>query len=120
VCVIASTSDICLLIGSVEIVDHTSAKAVINVVLRSRDVLAQLTDALLDNASFPVRARGNSIWVCALTLCASPISASWDMNCTCWSSMKALYERLWLPAKRSALPTGYRESSLRLEKHYVG
>ena len=40
--------------GSVTIDDHTSAKAVLNLCgPRSRDVLARLTDAPLDNATSP-------------------------------------------------------------------
>jgi 4-methylaminobutanoate oxidase (formaldehyde-forming) len=47
--------------GSVEIVEHTSAKAVINCCgPRSREVLAKLTDAPLDNAHFPVHERARA------------------------------------------------------------
>ena len=53
--------------GSVEIVEHTSARAVLNLCgPKSRDVLATLTDAPLDNASFPyMSARQLDLALCA-------------------------------------------------------
>ena len=91
---------------------------------RSRDVLAQLTDAPLDNASFPVheRAASSTSATRRCSRCASPTSASWATSCTCRSSTRSIStRRCGPPASRFGIANaGYRAvNSLRLEKHYL-
>ena len=110
--------------GSVEIDDHTSAKAVLNVCgPRSRDVLAQLTDAPLDNANFPYMS------ACELDLGYAPVLAlrvtylgelGYELHVPVEYALY-LFERLWAAGLRHGIANaGYRAiNSLRLEKHYL-
>jgi len=110
--------------GSVQIVDHTSAKAVLNLCgPRSRDVLAALTDAPLDNASFPhMSAR-------ELDAGQAPVLAlrvtylgelGYELHVPVDHALD-LYERLWAAGGPHGIANvGYRAiNSLRLEKHYL-
>ncbi|MEO8302924.1 MAG: FAD-dependent oxidoreductase [Betaproteobacteria bacterium] len=110
--------------GSVAIVDHTSAKSVLNLCgPRSRDVLANLTDAPLDNASFP--------YMCAreLDLAFAPAlvlrvtylgELGYEIHVPVEYALH-LYERLWAAgAAHGIANAGYRAvNSLRLEKQYL-
>ncbi len=110
--------------GSVEIVEHTSAKAVLNVCgPRSRDVLAALTDAPLDSASFPYMSART------LDLAYAPVLAlrvtylgelGYELHVPAEYALD-LYERLWVAGERYGIANaGYRAiNSLRLEKHYL-
>ena len=110
--------------GSVEIVDHTSARAVLNLCgPRSRDVLATLTDAALDNASFPYMSARE------LDLGYAPVLAlrvtylgelGYELHVPTEYALH-LYERLWSAGERHGITNvGYRAiNSLRLEKHYL-
>jgi 4-methylaminobutanoate oxidase (formaldehyde-forming) len=110
--------------GSVEIVEHTSAKAVLNVCgPRSRELLAQLTDAPLDNAHFPYMSARE------LDLGYAPVLAlrvtylgelGYELHVPVEYAL-ALYERLWAAgAPYGIANAGYRAiNSLRLEKHYL-
>jgi 4-methylaminobutanoate oxidase (formaldehyde-forming) len=110
--------------GSVGIDDHTSAKAVLNVCgPRSRDVLAQLTDAPLDNANFPYMSARE------LDLGYAPVLAlrvtylgelGYELHVPVEYAL-FLYERLWAAGLRHGITNaGYRAiNSLRLEKHYL-
>ncbi len=110
--------------GGVEIIEHTSAKAVLNICgPRSRDVLAELTDAPLDNASFAyMQAR-------ELDLGYAPVLAlrvtylgelGYELHVPVEYALH-LYERLWAAGLRHGIANvGYRAiNSLRLEKHYL-
>jgi 4-methylaminobutanoate oxidase (formaldehyde-forming) len=111
--------------GSVEIVDHTSAKAVINVCgPRSREVLARLTDTSLDNASFPyMSARQLDLgYAPALALRVTYLGElGYELHVPVEYALY-LYEKLWAAGKSFGIANvGYRAiNSLRLEKHYVG
>ncbi len=110
--------------GSVEIVEHTSAKAVVNVCgPRSREVLAKLTDAPLDNAHFPYMSARE------LDLGYAPVLAlrvtylgelGYELHVPVEYAL-ALYERLWAAGEPYGIANaGYRAiNSLRLEKHYL-
>ena len=110
---------------SVQIVDHTSAKAVLNLCgPRSRDVLSALTDAPLDNASFPYMSARE------LDLGQAPVLAlrityvgelGYELHVPMEHALD-LYERLWAAgAPHGIANAGYRAiNSLRLEKHYLG
>jgi 4-methylaminobutanoate oxidase (formaldehyde-forming) len=110
--------------GSVEIVEHTSAKAVLNLCgPRARDVLAALTDAPLDNASFPYMSART------LDLAYAPVLAlrvtylgelGYELHVPVEYALD-LYERLWAAGERYGIANaGYRAiNSLRLEKHYL-
>ena len=110
--------------GSVEIVDRTSASAVLNLCgPRSRDVLAHLTDAPLDNASFPYMSARE------LDLGYAPVLAlrvtyvgelGYELHVPVEYALH-LYERLWAAGERHGIANvGYRAvNSLRLEKHYL-
>ena len=111
--------------GSVEIVDHTSAKAVINLCgPRARDVLGALTDAPLDNANFPYMSARQ------LDLGYAPVLAlrvsytgelGYELHVPVEYALH-LYERLWAAGEPFGIANvGYRAiNSLRLEKHYLG
>jgi 4-methylaminobutanoate oxidase (formaldehyde-forming) len=111
--------------GSVEIVDHTSARAVINVCgPRSRDVLAQLTDAPLDNASYPyMSARQLDLgYAPALALRVTYLGElGYELHVPVEYALY-LYEKLWAAGESFGIANvGYRAiNSLRLEKHYIG
>ncbi len=110
--------------GGVEIVEHTSAKAVLNLCgPRSRDVLAALTDAPLGNASFPYMSARE------LDLGFAPVLAlrvtylgelGYELHVPV-EYAQHLYERLWAAGERYGIANvGYRAiNSLRLEKHYL-
>ena len=110
--------------GSVEIVDHTSAKAVLNLCgPKSREVLAALTDAPLDNAAFPYMSARE------LDLALAPVLAlrvtylgelGYELHVPV-EYAQHLYERLWAAGERHGIANiGYRAlNSLRLEKHYL-
>ncbi len=110
--------------GSVEIVDHTSAKAVLNLCgPRSRDVLARLTDAPLDNASFPyMSARELDLaFAPALALRVTYLGElGYELHVPVEYALD-LYERLWAAGVPHGIANvGYRAiNSLRLEKHYL-
>jgi sarcosine dehydrogenase len=110
--------------GSVEIVEHTSAKAVLNVCgPRSREVLAKLTDAPLDNAHFPYMSARE------LDLGYAPVLAlrvtylgelGYELHVPVEYALQ-LCERLWAAGEPYGIANaGYRAiNSLRLEKHYL-
>jgi 4-methylaminobutanoate oxidase (formaldehyde-forming) len=110
--------------GSVEIVEHTSAKAVINVCgPRSREVLAKLTDTPLDNGHFPYMSMRE------LDLGYAPVIAlrvtylgelGYELHVPVEYALQ-LYERLWAAGEPYGIANaGYRAiNSLRLEKHYI-
>jgi 4-methylaminobutanoate oxidase (formaldehyde-forming) len=110
--------------GSVDIVDHTSAKAVLTLCgPRSRDVLGALTDAPLDNPSFPYMSARE------LDLAYAPVLAlrvtyvgelGYELHVPSEYALH-LYERLWAAGQAHGIANaGYRAiNSLRLEKHYL-
>ncbi len=110
--------------GSVQLVDHTSARAVINVCgPRSRELLARLCDAPLDNAHFPYMSARK------LDLAFAPVLAlrvtyvgelGWELHVPTEYALH-LYERLSAAGADLAVrDVGYRAiASLRLEKHYL-
>ena len=110
--------------GSVEIVDQTSAKAVLNVCgPKSREVLAQLTDTPLDNARFPyMSARELDLaFAPALALRVTYLGElGYELHVPVEYALH-LYERLWAAGARHGIANaGYRAiNSLRLEKHYL-
>ncbi len=110
--------------GGVEILDHTSSRAVLNLCgPRSREVLAELSDTPLDNASFPyMQAR-------ELDLGYAPVLAlrvtylgelGYELHVPVEYALH-LHERLWAAGLRHGIANaGYRAiNSLRLEKHYL-
>ena len=110
--------------ASVDIVEQTSAKAVLNLCgPRARDVLASLTDAPLDNASFPYMSAR------VLDVANAPVLAlrvtylgelGYELHVPTEYALQ-LYERLWAAGERHGIANaGYRViNSLRLEKHYL-
>ena len=110
--------------GSVAIVEHTSARAVLNLCgPRARDVLAELTDAPLDNASFPyMSAREIDLGHApALALRVSYVGElGYELHVPVEYAL-GLYESLWSAGERHGIANaGYRSiNSLRLEKHYL-
>jgi len=110
--------------GSVEIVDHTSAKAVLNLCgPRSREVLAKLTDTPLDNASFPyMSARELDLaYAPALALRITYVGElGYELHVPVEYALD-LYEKLWAAGEPLRIANaGYRAiNSLRLEKHYL-
>jgi sarcosine dehydrogenase len=110
--------------GSVEIVEHTSARAVLNLCgPRARDVLAQLTDAPLDNASFPyMSARQLDLaYAPALALRVTYLGElGYELHVPTEYALY-LYEKLWAAGEPHGIANaGYRAiNSLRLEKHYL-
>ena len=110
--------------GSVEIIDHTSAKAVLNLCgPKSRDVLALLTDAPLDNASFPyMSARQLDVgYAPVLALRVTYLGElGYELHVPVEYALY-LYEKLWAAGECHGIANaGYRAiNSLRLEKHYL-
>ncbi len=110
--------------GGVVIDELTSAKAVLNLCgPRSRDVLAQLTDAPLGNDAFPYMSARH------LDLGFAPVLAlrvtylgeqGYELHVPVEYALH-LYERLWAAGGRFGIANaGYRAvNSLRLEKHYL-
>jgi 4-methylaminobutanoate oxidase (formaldehyde-forming) len=110
--------------GSVDIVEQTSARAVLNLCgPRARDVLAALTDAPLDNGNFPYMSAR------ALDVANAPVLAlrvtylgelGYELHVPTEYALQ-LYERLWAAGERHGIANaGYRViNSLRLEKHYL-
>ena len=110
--------------GSVEIIELTSAKAVLNLCgPRSRDVLGALTDAPLDNASFPyMSARVIDVaYAPVLALRVTYLGElGYELHVPTEYALH-LYERLREAGLRHGIANvGYRAiNSLRLEKHYL-
>jgi sarcosine dehydrogenase len=110
--------------GSVEIDDHTSAKAVLNICgPKSREVLAQLTDAPLDNARFPyMSARELDLaFAPALALRVTYLGElGYELHVPVEYALH-LYEALRVAGEPFGIANvGYRAiNSLRLEKHYL-
>jgi sarcosine dehydrogenase len=110
--------------GSAEIVEHTSARAVLNLCgPRARDVLSQLTDAPLDNAGFPyMSARQLDLaYAPALALRVTYLGElGYELHVPTEYALY-LYETLWAAGEKYGIANaGYRAiNSLRLEKHYL-
>ena len=110
--------------GSVSIVEHTSSRAVLNLCgPRSREVLAQLTTAPLDNARFPyMSAREIDLgYAPTLALRVSYVGElGYELHVPVEYAL-GLYERLWDAGRAHGIANaGYRAiNSLRLEKHYL-
>ncbi|MEO8565659.1 MAG: FAD-dependent oxidoreductase, partial [Betaproteobacteria bacterium] len=110
--------------GSVEIVEHTSARAVLNLCgPRSRDVLAQLCTAPLDNERFPYMS-AREIDVAYAPVLALRVTYVGEQGYELHVPAEYaayLYERLWAAGERFGIANaGYRAiNSLRLEKHYL-
>ena len=110
--------------GSVEIVEHTSAKAVLNLCgPRSREVLGSLSAAPLDNARFPyMSAREIDVgYAPVLALRVTYLGEQgYELHVPVEYALY-LYERLWAAGERYGIANaGYRAiNSLRLEKHYL-
>ncbi len=110
--------------GSVAIVEHTSARSVLNLCgPRSRDVLAALTDAPLDNASFPYMS-AREIDAGQAPVLALRVTYMGELGYELHVPVEHaldLYERLWAAgAPHGIVNAGYRAvNSLRLEKHYL-
>ncbi len=110
--------------GSVEIIDHTSARAVLNLCgPRSRDVLAALTDAPLDNASFPYMS-ARELDVAYAPVLALRITYLGELGYELHVPVEYglyLYEKLWAAGRVFGIANaGYRAiNSLRLEKQYL-
>jgi len=110
--------------GSVEIVDQTSAKAVLNLCgPRARDVLRTLTDAALDNASFPyMSARAiDAAYAPVLALRVTYVGElGYELHVPVEYALH-LYEQLWAGGEPYGIANaGYRAiNSLRLEKQYL-
>jgi 4-methylaminobutanoate oxidase (formaldehyde-forming) len=110
--------------GSVEVIEHTSAKAVINLCgPRSRDVLAKLTDAPLDNASFPYMS-ARELDVAFAPVLALRITYLGELGYELHVPVEYalhLYEKLWAAGAGFGIANaGYRAiNSLRLEKQYL-
>jgi sarcosine dehydrogenase len=110
--------------GGVTIEDLTSARSVLNLCgPRSRDVLAQLTDAPLGNVDFPYMSARQ------LDLGYAPVLAlrvtylgelGYELHVPVEYALY-LYEKLWAAGARFGVANaGYRAvNSLRLEKHYL-
>ncbi|HKP66365.1 MAG TPA: aminomethyltransferase family protein, partial [Casimicrobiaceae bacterium] len=110
--------------GSVDIVEQTSAKAVLNLCgPRARDVLATLTDAPLDNASFPYMS-ARTLDVAQARVLALRVTyvgeIGYELHVPTEYALQ-LYERLWAAGEPYGIANaGYRViNSLRLEKHYL-
>ena len=110
--------------GSVQIRDHTSGKAVINVCgPQSRALLARLCDQALDNAHFPyMTAQELDLgYAPALALRMTYVGElGWELHVPSEYALD-LYERLSSAgADLGMRDVGYRAiTSLRLEKHYL-
>ena len=103
---------------------QTSAKAVLNVCgPRARDVLGALTDAPLDNASFPYMS-ARAIDVAYAPVLALRVTYLGELGYELHVPVEYalhLYEQLWSAGERHGIANaGYRViNSLRLEKHYL-
>jgi len=110
--------------GSVTLFDHTSARSVLTLVgPRSRNVLAQLTDAPLDNASFPyMSARELDLgFAPVLVLRVSYVGElGYELHVPTEYALH-LYDALWNAGEAFGIANvGYRAvNSLRLEKQYL-
>jgi glycine cleavage system aminomethyltransferase T/glycine/D-amino acid oxidase-like deaminating enzyme len=110
--------------GSVWIVEHTSARAVLNLCGPcSREVLAKLTDAPLDNTNFPyMSARELDLgYAPALALRVTYLGElGYELHVPVEYALY-LYEALWAAGAPFGIANvGYRAiNSLRLEKHYL-
>jgi 4-methylaminobutanoate oxidase (formaldehyde-forming) len=109
---------------SVEIVEHTSAKAVLNLCgPRSREVLGQLCTAPLDNEQFPyMTAREIDVgYAPVLALRVTYLGEQGYELHVAAEYATYLYERLWAAGESFGIANaGYRAiNSLRLEKHYL-
>ena len=110
--------------GSVTLVDHTSANAVLNICgPRARDVLSALTDEPLDNASFPYMS-AREIDVAYAPVLALRVTYLGELGYELHVPSEYalyLYEQLWRAGERHGIANvGYRAiNSLRLEKHYL-
>jgi len=110
--------------GGVAIDDLTSTRAVLNLCgPRSREVLAQLTDAPLANADFPyMSARQLDIgYAPVLALRVTYLGElGYELHVPVEYALY-LYERLWATGQPHGIANaGYRAiNSLRLEKHYL-
>jgi len=108
----------------VRIDEQTSARAVLNVCgPRARDVLAAITDAPLDNASFPyMSARQlDAGYAPVLALRVTYLGElGYELHVPV-EYAQYLYEALWSAGERHGIANaGYRViNSLRLEKHYL-
>ena len=110
--------------GSVEIIEHTSAKAVLNLCgPRSREVLSQLCTAPLDNGQFPyMSAREIDVgYAPVLALRVTYLGEQGYELHVAAEYAAYLYERLWAAGESLGIANvGYRAiNSLRLEKHYL-
>jgi len=110
--------------GSVDVVEQTSAKAVLNLCgPRARDVLGALTDAPLDNASFPYMS-ARTLDVAQAPVLALRVSyvgeLGYELHVPTEYALQ-LYERLWTAGESHGIVNaGYRViNALRLEKHYL-
>jgi 4-methylaminobutanoate oxidase (formaldehyde-forming) len=110
--------------GSVALSEHTSARSVLTLIgPRSRDVLAGLTDAPLDNASFPyMSARELDLgFARVLVLRVSYVGElGYELHVPAEYALH-LYDALWSAGENFGIANvGYRAvNSLRLEKHYL-
>jgi 4-methylaminobutanoate oxidase (formaldehyde-forming) len=110
--------------GNVDVIDCTSAKAVINLCgPRARDVLRSLTDAPLDNASFPYMS-ARAIEVAYAPVLALRVTYVGELGYELHVPVEYalhLYERLWIAGEPYGIANaGYRSiNSLRLEKQYL-
>jgi 4-methylaminobutanoate oxidase (formaldehyde-forming) len=110
--------------GSVTLSEHTSARSVLTLAgPRSRDLLSQLTDAPLDNASFPyLSARELDLGIArALVLRVSYVGElGYELHVPTEYALY-LYDALWNAGEPFGIANvGYRAvNSLRLEKHYL-
>ena len=110
--------------GSVQLIDHTSGKAVLNLCgPRARELLSRLCDGLPDNADFPyMTARELDLdFAPVLALRVSYVGElGWELHVPTEYALD-LYERLSHAGVDLGLrDVGYRAiASLRMEKHYL-
>ncbi len=110
--------------GSVQLIDHTSGKAVLNLCgPRARELLSRLCDGLIDNADFPyMSARELDIgFAPVLALRVTYVGElGWELHVPSEYALD-LYERLTNAGADLGLrDVGYRAiASLRMEKHYL-
>jgi len=110
--------------GSVTIDDLTSARSVLNVTgPRSRDLLARLCDAPLDNLAFPYMS-ARPLDVGYAPVLALRVTYTGELGYELHVPIEYalyLYEKLWAAGEELGIANaGYRAvNSLRLEKHYL-
>jgi glycine cleavage system aminomethyltransferase T/nitrite reductase/ring-hydroxylating ferredoxin subunit len=110
--------------GSVTIDDLTSARSVLNVTgPRSRDLLARLCDAPLDNLAFPYMS-ARPLDVGYAPVLALRVTYTGELGYELHVPIEYalyLYEKLWAAGEQLGIANaGYRAvNSLRLEKHYL-